>query len=83
MLAGILLAGKGDRVAMRSSVETRYPFLDEDVIGVHGRLHPRWKLRGLRDKYSRGRWPSAGCRSDRLAGRRCSGADGLFPPQVC
>src|SRR4029077_4161617 len=42
---------KGDRVAMHSSVETRYPFLDDDVIAFMARLHPRWKLRGLRDKY--------------------------------
>jgi asparagine synthase (glutamine-hydrolysing) len=52
MLPGHLLASKGDRVAMHSSVETRYPFLDEDVIAFMARLHPRWKLRGvLRDKY--------------------------------
>ena len=37
---------------MANSVETRYPFLDEDVIAFAARLHPRWKLRrGLRDKY--------------------------------
>jgi asparagine synthase (glutamine-hydrolysing) len=50
-LAGLLLAAKGDRVAMHSSVETRYPFLDEDVFAFLAQLHPRWKLRGLRDKY--------------------------------
>jgi asparagine synthase (glutamine-hydrolysing) len=51
MLAGMLLSSKGDRVAMHSSVETRYPFLDEDVIAFTARLHPRWKLHGLTDKY--------------------------------
>ncbi len=51
MLPGLLLASKGDRVAMNSSVETRYPFLDEDVFAFLARLHPRWKLRGLRDKF--------------------------------
>ncbi|MFO0808656.1 MAG: asparagine synthase (glutamine-hydrolyzing) [Gemmataceae bacterium] len=51
MLAGMLLASKGDRVAMHSSVETRYPFLDEDVVAWLAKLHPRWKLRGLKDKY--------------------------------
>ena len=51
MLAGMLLASKGDRVAMHSSVETRYPFLDEDVVQFLAGLHPRWKLRGLKDKY--------------------------------
>ncbi|TMJ34289.1 MAG: asparagine synthase (glutamine-hydrolyzing) [Alphaproteobacteria bacterium] len=51
MLPGHLLASKGDRVAMNSSVETRYPFLDEEVVDFTARLDPRWKMRGLRDKY--------------------------------
>jgi asparagine synthase (glutamine-hydrolysing) len=50
-LAGHLLQAKGDRVAMHSSVEVRYPFLDEDVFDFLAGLHPRWKLRGLRDKH--------------------------------
>jgi asparagine synthase (glutamine-hydrolysing) len=52
LLPGLLLSQKGDRVAMANSVETRYPFLDEDVIALASRLHPRFKLRGLlKDKY--------------------------------
>lgn len=52
MLPGHLLASKGDRVAMNSSVETRYAFLDDDVLAYIAKLHPRWKLRGLlRDKF--------------------------------
>src|SRR5262249_18271715 len=51
LLPGLLLQAKGDRVAMHSSVETRYPFLDEDVFAFLAQLHPRWKLRGFRDKY--------------------------------
>ena len=51
-LPGLLLSQKGDRVAMANSVETRYPFLDEDVVAFAASLHPRWKLRRcLRDKY--------------------------------
>jgi asparagine synthase (glutamine-hydrolysing) len=51
-LAGLLLGPKGDRVAMANAVEARYPFLDEDVIALASRIHPRWKLtRRLRDKY--------------------------------
>lgn len=50
-LAGHLLQAKGDRVAMHSSVEVRYPFLDEEVFDFTARLDPRWKLRGLRDKH--------------------------------
>lgn len=49
-LAGLLLNAKGDRVAMNSSVETRYPFLDEEVFAFLATVPPRWKLRGLRDK---------------------------------
>jgi asparagine synthase (glutamine-hydrolysing) len=60
-LPGLLLNAKGDRVAMHSSVETRYPFLDEKVFSFLAKLHPRWKLRGLlQDKYLlrrvAGRW---------------------------
>lgn len=52
MLPGHLLASKGDRVAMHSSVETRYAFLDERVTAFMAKLHPRWKLRGLmKDKF--------------------------------
>ena len=51
-LPGLLLNAKGDRVAMHSSVETRYPFLDEEVFDFLAKVPPRWKLRGLlRDKY--------------------------------
>jgi asparagine synthase (glutamine-hydrolysing) len=50
-LAGLLLQAKGDRVAMNSSVEVRYPFLDEDVFDFTAKLHPDWKLRGFRDKH--------------------------------
>ena len=51
MLPGMLLLCKGDRVAMHSSVETRYPFLDDDLMAYSAQLHPRWKLRRFRDKY--------------------------------
>lgn len=50
-LAGLLLSVGGDRVAMHSSLETRYPFLDEDVVGFLARLDPRLKLRAFKDKY--------------------------------
>lgn len=60
MLPGLLLAAKGDRVAMNSSVETRYPFLDEDVFAFLAKLHPGWKLRRFREKlllrYVADRW---------------------------
>ena len=52
MLAGHLLCSKGDRVAMNSSVETRYPFLDEDVFAFMAQLPPHWKLRRFREKFA-------------------------------
>lgn len=50
-LAGHLLQAKGDRVSMNSSVEVRYPFLDENVFNFLSKLDPKWKLRGFRDKH--------------------------------
>ncbi len=51
MLAGLLLLGKGDRVAMNSSVETRYPILDEDVISFCASIGPEYKLHHFTDKW--------------------------------
>jgi asparagine synthase (glutamine-hydrolysing) len=52
MLPGLLMNHKGDRPAMHNSLETRYPFLDEDFTEFCTRVHPDWKLRGLnKDKY--------------------------------
>lgn len=52
MLPGLLMNHKGDRPAMHNSVETRYPFLDEDFVEFCAKVHPRWKLRGIRrDKH--------------------------------
>ena len=51
MLAGLLLLAKGDRVAMNSSVEARYPLLDDDVITFCASIAPEYKLRGLTDKW--------------------------------
>jgi len=51
-LPGLLLNHRGDRTAMANSVEVRYPFLDEKVVELCAKIHPRWKLRGLRgDKH--------------------------------
>jgi asparagine synthase (glutamine-hydrolysing) len=51
MLPGLLLNAKGDRVAMRSSVETRYPFLDEDLIDFCAAIDPHYKLNGKTNKW--------------------------------
>ena len=51
MLAGLLMIAKGDRIAMNASVETRYPFLDEDVITFCAGIAPEYKMRGLTEKW--------------------------------
>jgi asparagine synthase (glutamine-hydrolysing) len=51
MLAGLLMISKGDRIAMRSSVETRYPFLDDDVIAFCAGIAPEYKLHGFTEKW--------------------------------
>jgi asparagine synthase (glutamine-hydrolysing) len=51
MLAGLLLVSKGDRIAMHSSIETRYPFLDDDVIQFCSEVAPEYKLKGLTEKW--------------------------------
>lgn len=52
MLAGLLMSHKGDRPAMANSVETRFPFLDEDVVEFCASVDPDLKLKGwFRDKH--------------------------------
>jgi asparagine synthase (glutamine-hydrolysing) len=49
-LAGMQLFSKGDRVTMHSSVEGRYPYLDEDVVEFCCGIAPEYKLRHLTGK---------------------------------
>jgi asparagine synthase (glutamine-hydrolysing) len=42
------LLHRADHMSLANAVEARYPFLDEDLVAFCARLHPRWKLRGLR-----------------------------------
>ncbi len=51
MLPGLLLQAKGDRAAMRSGIEARYPFLDEEVVDFCGSIAPEYKLKGLTEKW--------------------------------
>lgn len=50
-LAEYLLSAQGDRVAMAHSVEGRFPFLDHRVAEFCNQLPPRFKLKGLDEKY--------------------------------
>jgi len=52
MLAGLLMTHKGDRPAMANSVETRFPFLDLELVKFCASLAPEYKLRSWRrDKH--------------------------------
>lgn len=51
LLSGYLLASQGDRVAMASSVEGRFPFLDAEVVELALALPPDHKLRVLDEKH--------------------------------
>ena len=51
LLPSYLLSSQGDRMLMASSVEGRFPFLDHRLIEFANRLHPRYKMRVLREKH--------------------------------
>ena len=51
LLSGYLLAAQGDRVAMASSIEGRFPFLDPDVVALAASLPADHKLRVLDEKH--------------------------------
>ena len=51
LLPGYLLSSQGDRMLMSNSVEGRFPFLDHRLIEFANRLHPRHKMRVLREKH--------------------------------
>ena len=51
LLGGYLLCSQGDRMLMTNSVEGRFPFLDHRVIEFANRLHPRFKMRALNEKF--------------------------------
>ncbi len=50
-MSNYLLSAQGDRVAMAHGVEVRPPYLDHRIIEFAGRIPPRWKIRGLNEKY--------------------------------
>lgn len=51
LMAGYLLCSQGDRMLMKNSVEGRFPFLDHRVIEFANALHPKYKMKGLNEKY--------------------------------
>ena len=51
LLPSYLLSSQGDRMLMANSVEGRFPFLDHRLIAFANELHPRYKMRVLREKH--------------------------------
>lgn len=51
LLSGYLLSSQGDRVCAGNAVEGRYPFLDYRVMQFAASVPPRYKIRGLKEKY--------------------------------
>ena len=49
-LTGLHLNARGDRSTMHSSLQSRFPFLDEEVFGFLAGLGTEWKMRGYQDK---------------------------------
>lgn len=50
-LSNYLLSSQGDRMMMGNSVEGRVPFLDHRLIEFAARIPPKFKLRGMNEKY--------------------------------
>jgi asparagine synthase (glutamine-hydrolysing) len=50
-MSGYLLSSQGDRMGMANSVEGRYPFLDYRLIEFCNSLPPKFKLKGVTEKY--------------------------------
>jgi len=51
LLPGYILSSQGDRMAMAHGIEGRFPFLDHRLAEFAGRIPPRWKMKGLCEKY--------------------------------
>ena len=51
LLPGYILSSQGDRMAMASAVEGRYPFLDHRVMEFGAKLPPNLKMKVLDEKH--------------------------------
>jgi asparagine synthase (glutamine-hydrolysing) len=50
-LSNYLLSSQGDRMAMAHAVEGRFPFLDHRVVEFACRIPPRYRMKGLKEKF--------------------------------
>jgi asparagine synthase (glutamine-hydrolysing) len=51
LMGGYLLCSQGDRMLMSNAVEGRFPFLDHELIEFANQIHPKYKMKGLNEKY--------------------------------
>ena len=51
LMAGYLLSSQGDRMLAKNSIEGRFPFLDHRVIELANKIPPKYKMKGLNEKY--------------------------------
>ncbi len=51
LMPGYLLSSQGDRMLSKNSVEGRFPFLDHRVIEFSNRIPPKYKMKGLNEKF--------------------------------
>jgi asparagine synthase (glutamine-hydrolysing) len=51
LLPGYILSSQGDRVAMAHGVESRFPFLDPELVQFASTLPPTLKMKALNEKY--------------------------------
>lgn len=51
LMAGYLLTSQGDRMLAKNSIEGRFPFLDHRVIELANKIPPKYKMKGLNEKY--------------------------------
>ncbi len=51
LMPNYILSSQGDRMAMGNSVEGRFPFLDHRLVEFAATIPPKWKVRGLDEKY--------------------------------
>lgn len=50
-LTRYLLSTQGDRMSMAHSVEVRFPFLDDELVGYCMALNDKYKIKALNEKY--------------------------------
>lgn len=51
LMSGYLLTSQGDRMLASHSIEGRFPFLDHRLMQFANRLPPKFKMKGMREKY--------------------------------